>query len=298
MSLTSFVKGPDVRAMLKPLRPDIPRKIEAPLLAPPRSGRTQIIGIGFDYLFRFEVQRRYSAARHQHWVADNAPLMLRGADIPGGELQIIEPGSPPMLSRPPGGFARIARKVDRLLDEIHDAVDAHVSARNPDPVAMRSIAAHAMRLARLDLVYRARVLDLGFANAELDDVEDLLAMIEVVPWNAFATEGRILLNPTFGQASAIVGGADADLIWGDLLVDLKSTKDEKIKPEYFDQLLGYFLLARRNRRKQRSFPQVKRVGLYFARRAHLLTFPVETWTAHPTFKTIERDFFALAESEL
>ena len=61
------------------------------------------------------------------------------------------------------------------------------------------IAAHAIRLARIDPLVRAHVLDPEFESADFYDVEDLLAMLEIVPWDFLVDGETLLLNPTFGS---------------------------------------------------------------------------------------------------
>lgn len=58
MSLTRFLKMPDVAAKTMVLRPKLPRKIPAALQVEPRSARHMMVGTAFDYLLRFEIQRR------------------------------------------------------------------------------------------------------------------------------------------------------------------------------------------------------------------------------------------------
>ncbi len=60
MSLLSFISLPDVAAKIKPLRPRLSRTIPAELRAKPRSNRYMTVGTAFDYLLRFELQRRAS----------------------------------------------------------------------------------------------------------------------------------------------------------------------------------------------------------------------------------------------
>ena len=55
-------------------------------------------------------------------------------------------------------------------------------------------------------------------------MEDLLSMLEIVPFGSLLHKKTVLLNPTFEESSVLVGGADADLIAGDLLIDFKVTK--------------------------------------------------------------------------
>lgn len=298
MSLTSFLRDPEVRDRLAPLRPPIPRKLSAPLLVAPRSGRPALLGAAFDYLFRFEVHRRALGAEGRSWVAEQAPAMLRAAAEGEIELEVADGSGPPMYLPPPGGFRRAAKRAEKVLDEARCAAAEYALTGSPDPDAVRVLAAHALRLARLDLVLRAGIFDTRLTEAAPADVEDLLALLGVLPFERLLPRGdaRVLLNPIFGEAGESVGGADADFIAGDMLVDLKTTKVPVIRTEHLDQLLGYFMLARRARRTERRFPIVRHAALYFARHAELCVIDASMWTGHPRFRETERWFFARAEN--
>ena len=296
MSLTSFLKDPEVLARLAPLRPALPRKLAVPLLVEPRTRRWTLVGTAFDYLLRFEVQRRADRVAGRHWVAELAPEMLREAAAGELDLEVVTDG-PPVFLPPPGGFKRAAGRVQKTLDEARFAVADYVIAEAPPAGSLPALAAHALRLARLDLVLRAGIFDTRFAEAAPADVEDLLAMLALVPFETLLPErhGRVILNPVFGEASDVVGGADADVIVGDLLVDIKTSKEPRVRTEHLDQLLGYLFLARRAHRQERRFPRVRRLGLYFARRAHLCVLDAAEWTGHPRFRETEGWFFQRAE---
>lgn len=98
----------------------------------------------------------------------------------------------------------------------------------------------ALRLARLDQFYRQG----SYTTVPLSkkDIEDLKALIDIVDWRRFKISrwkrGKCRLNPTFGMGSSLVGGADADFIIGNLLVDIKTTKYLEIKEEYYKSKLN------------------------------------------------------------
>ena len=46
---------------------------------------------------------------------------------------------------------------------------------------------------------------------------------------------KCYLNPTFGDASNLVGGADADIILDDMLIDIKTTKAISFTQEHYNQ---------------------------------------------------------------
>jgi hypothetical protein len=298
MSLTCFLRDPEVRGRLAPLRPPIPRKLGAPLLVTPRSGRPTLVGTAFDYLLRFEIHRRALGAEGRHWVAEYAPAMLSAAADGEIELEVVDGSGPPMYLPPRGGFRRAAKRAEKVLNEARFAAADHALTASPGPDAVAALAAHALRLARLGLIFRAGIFDARLTEAAPEDVEDLMALLAVVPFERLLPRGaaRVLLNPMFGEAGESVGGADADLIASDMLVDLKTTKVSVIRTEHLDQLLGYFMLARRARRTDRRFPIVRHAALYFARHAELCVIDASVWTGHPRFRETERWFFARAES--
>jgi hypothetical protein len=104
----------------------------------------------------------------------------------------------------------------------------------------------------------------------------------------------LLLNPNFGASSRIVRGADADLIAGDMLVDFKATKKERMDERDLDQLLGYYFLARHERDLDQTFPAINRLGLYFARYGCLWVQDTRVWTDQAQFAETEEWFFAHA----
>lgn len=53
----------------------------------------------------------------------------------------------------------------------------------------------------------------------------------------------MILNPSFGEASESVGGADADAIIDDCLFDFKTSQRLEVKPEHVWQVVCYRALA-------------------------------------------------------
>jgi hypothetical protein len=201
MKLTDFVCEPVVRERIKPLRPVFPRKMTAPLLVAPRT-RSNLAGSAFDYLLRFEIHRRSEKASGAWWVADHAPDVLRAAHRGEYQLRVQTPdGGPASPAPPPGGFLRAAKHVGKVLANAREAFEDYL-IYEPVPDALPQLAAHAIRLARLDLIYRAHFVDTEFDRADPEDVEDLLAMLKIVPFAEFQLNRRVLLNPTFGHGLA------------------------------------------------------------------------------------------------
>jgi hypothetical protein len=288
MSLTGFVAIKDVVERFKPFRPQGGARARPSLLVPPRCTNPRLVGTAFDYLVRFEVQRLAPYATDFGWVAEQVPDML-WRSLPDGRGYIgLDVFHESDCYMPPEEASERARAI---IDKARDCLAGYVRERTPTTDIQREMAAWAVRLAKLDVVVRARKLDPDFETAATEDVEDHVALLGVVPFERLLHPTVILLNPVFGEASTLVGGADADLISGELLLDIKTTKALEMRTEYVNQLLGYFLLARKARAADPTFPEVKSVGLYFSRYGHLWTYDTAGWVSRPDFADTERWFF-------
>lgn len=292
MSLTTFLKRPEVTAILKPLRPKFPRNLKAELKAPPGSDRHALVGTAFDYLLRFELQRRLSDAVVRRWAAEDAELLvgLVPDQLPPGDLREapdFDPGD-------------IEDRVQTVLKDAREGVDEYVRASDPSTSQRIRAVTEALFLAKLDAVARRNFLDPRFDDSRDllrdEDVDDLLRLLEIAPCDHLIRPGRLFLNPDFGNASTALGGADADIIADDRLIEIKVVTKSEVTVEILDQLLGYFLLARRHRAETSTFPSIEHVGIYFARHAHLWTMAVSQWTGRPDFAKTEDSFWSLART--
>lgn len=259
MSLSSLLETDlALTAYLRKLvaAPKLPSPAPA-LVAPPRSSNHGLVGTAFDYVLRWRLERADPHAHVRRWVAEAAMERL------------------PASHRPLGA---------RLLQR---AKEQHARFLN-DGKLTEDVCMATIGLAHLDTVFRSGrgVAEVG-APPLAQDVEDLLALSEAVPANLLRASGRCLLNPTFGEASVAVGGADADLVLDDTLVDVKTTKNFKLERMAFDQLVGYVLLARLGGIDADPQPNegIAQVAIYFARYARLVAWPLDrllTQTAQQT----------------
>ncbi len=130
-------------------------------------------------------------------------------------------------------------------------------------------------LAQLERVFRSKIFEIEPSKIGKDEIEELRQLYSILDKDAFVATSRCLLNPKFGTASQLVGGADADLIVDDLLVDIKTTKKIEVSRDYFNQLIGYALLHQINQQNHGSVrdpgASLSRVGIYFSRYAYLWT---------------------------
>jgi len=140
-------------------------------------------------------------------------------------------------------------------------------------------------LAQLDAVYRTGYIDETLGIVDESVVKDLQGLIAITNPDLFKFKELCLLNPSFGIASSMVGGADADLIIDDILIDIKTSKVLEFNLDYFHQLMGYYILSRiggvDNAPQQ---PKIERLGIYYARHGVLCAFPIAQVASEDTLE--------------
>jgi hypothetical protein len=258
MSLTSFVESTEVRRRFRE-EFEKPRMKAAPdLVVPPTTNRPSHVGTAFDYLLRFYARRfNPEVAQGRQWVAESALQLLSGAQKENAE---------------------------EVVERAKDARDEYVATGD----LTRNVLEAALHLARLDLVVRTRSsggLDINAVDpiAE-EDLDDLRRLHAAVPERHFRADTLCFLNPTFGKASALVGGADADLLVDDTLIEIKTVKEASFDREMFNQLLGYYTLhIIGGIGEVDPKPTIRRVAVYFSRHAYLHTVHLDEVVDRSTY---------------
>lgn len=241
--LTEFIRFGDIRDKI---RREFPRSkplycIKKPLLAPPITGSYTQVGTAFDYLLRFYLKKINPKAKTKnYWIAEAAADLL-----PFGVLQ---------------------RKAYRIILAARKNYETYLKKGKMNRLLMRST----LLLAQLDPIYRAYVIDENLGSVKKEDIDDLHRLIAIVNPSDFAAKGKCLLNPTFGEGSLLVGGADADLIIGDTIIDIKTSKYLRFDRRAIDQLLGYYFLSliRDSSRKSAKY-RIRNLGIYYSRYGYL-----------------------------
>ena len=110
-----------------------------------------------------------------------------------------------------------------------NAAEAHYGTFLRTGKVTDSLLRSILMLARLDPVYRTGRLFDDISEAEYagidDDMADLRKLLAVADSSdLFKPKNSVYLNPEFGSGSALVGGADADMILDGTLIDIKTTK--------------------------------------------------------------------------
>ncbi len=284
MSLISFLKEPDVKKRFRQefKKPKLAK--EKNQIAPPQSGRYSLIGTAFDYLLRFYLQCLNANAIRWRWVAEDAVNYL----IKMKEEEID----------PSTWLIQITERVSSIFSRAWIEHERYLSSGE----ITDSLLGSTLCLAQLDVVIRNPLVIHGGAFAETlgvvhpEDVRDLRNLISAVGSERFRAENICLLNPAFGEASGLVGGADADLLIDDVLIDIKTTMYFKLERAYFNQLIGYFILHEiAGIGDLEPKPKISKVAIYFSRYAHLETFKLSDVIDTKTFPDLVNWFSKRAE---
>ena len=121
------------------------------------------------------------------------------------------------------------------------------------------------------------ILELA-SEAVLDDITELTRLLVSTQTSLLASV--VTPNPSF-VASNSLNGADADLIAGRRLLDVKVTKSSTIERISLWQIMGYALCD------LDDFYEIEEVGLYYARHGIQVVWPVEDLLALMAGRRIE-----------
>lgn len=135
-------------------------------------------------------------------------------------------------------------------------------------------------------------------QADARDVEDLRNLIGLVDPAVFKAKYLCLVNPTFGWASGLVGGADADLVIDETLIEIKTVKMLELKQETFNQLIGYYILHELGGVAElQPKPPIRNIAVYFSRHGYLHRMELESLIDRSTFPTFVEWFKERAGQE-
>jgi hypothetical protein len=275
------VKDAEIQALLNPIIQTIPRTLELPLKVPAQRPRARLVGTAFDYAVRFELQRLSPHARTRPWIAENAAAAVALASLTKVNVQGIS--TSPISTK-------VAATYQRIVAEARAFVGAYLAKQSTTATDREEMAKHALRLARLDAYYRNEYLDPEPETIARGDLPDLVALLDIVPWRDLNSPTTLWLNLDFGRHSRRVGGADADLLSGERLLDLKTTTKPTLQSD-LRQVIGYFILARAAHSDDPTFPSVSTAGIYYARHGFLWLLPSSSLAEHDGLSDIEKRFF-------
>lgn len=269
MSLTSYLTDPDHPDIRQKFREEFLRPIfnfKNDIKAPPLTKNYGIIGTAFDYVLRFTIQH-HNKGKQIHggqWVADISYKQLENA------------------------FFGIEQSAFRK--RYNRAKTNHEKYLKNGKIT-KQLLADTLFLAKLDLYIRAGMIAPDMFIESDHDITDLKNLHATINIPEFIFTERCFLNPTFGKGSLMVGGADADIILDDTLIDIKVTKHLKLERECLNQLIGYYILSLIGGiNKKHDGTLIKKVGVYFARHGILWTVPLSDFGASEKFESFKSWF--------
>ena len=278
MSLTSFLKLTEVRTEFTNTFKFENPKLSGDLKAKPQSENYTLVGTAFDYLLRFHVERLNANSITKMWVAESAMEKVREKPIGLSLKATMARGMKPR----PVGEPTIYEKIEEGYAE---SKENYLKFRE-NGILSDKLLRSCVFLAKLDPIVRAgismfnpKVLDM---NNE-PEITDLKNLMSIVNFDHFKSSNVCMLNPTFGAGSIMVGGADADLVIDDTLIDVKTTKNLKITRENYNQLIGYYILSKIGGIGGTKEHKIKNVAIYFSRHGLLHTIPVSRFENNPKF---------------
>ena len=249
MSLTSFLKYKDVKEKFKQEFPMPKFNLSGDLLAAPKTNHYIRVGIAFDYLMRFYLKRINRNAITQVWVAEVACAYA---------IKLINDD-------------KILKKIINILKDSKKIYSEYLKTGEMNHEVIKTC----LLLAPLDLFRRGLFIDPYIGTTNPRDIEDLKDLIKLVNPKEFKSRKICMLNPTFGKASTLVGGADMDLLLDNALIDIKTTKFLKLKRDYLNQLIGYyilFLIGGIDDAPPKA--KVEFIGVYYSRHGLLYKIPI------------------------
>ncbi len=294
MSLTSLLKNQDVKKKFQQKFPKLRVHLKKELVAPPLTNHYALVGTAFDYSMRFYLMHLNPSAITKKWVAETAvALLIAKCNNP---LAVSDEKMVKMLDRigKNGDFdyIKLAKTGLEIIKQAKNVQSDYMKSGKISDQLLKS----SIMLSQLDPIYRAGFIDENLGKVDEGDLKDLNQLISVMNPESFKAREICMLNPTFGEASRLVGGADADLVIDDMIIDIKTTKAPILREEYFHQLIGYYTLYKIGGID--GMPpkhKINRLGIYSSRYAYLHVINMQDIIDEKTFPEFLKWFKDKAE---
>jgi hypothetical protein len=278
MSVTSIInytnkQYKEFRTLLEDLFPTPKFGSKDSIKVEPITKNFALIGSAFDYLLRFTLEKRFKGFVYgSPWVAETALNRFKGSSI----VTNFNP-----IDMDIDAFMQLQEKQEELnqfvnskFKECKKLYDDYVNSNiNVSDALLEAC----LFFGILDLYVRTIRFDNEIITkpTSFDDIKDLRLLLENCNLDYFTPKKKIVLNPTFGEGSVLVGGADADLIIDNTLIDIKVTKDLKITRQIYNQLICYYLIYLIGGVEKHEDVRIENLGIYFARYNSLWTIPIK-----------------------
>lgn len=295
MSLTSIISDVDNQELRDKFKSEFLTpafRLKTEIKALPLTNNWGIVGTAFDYLMRFylQFQNKNTFNQDDRWVADEVFNILT----------IVLEGSKNKETKTGFHGDKIFNTeslLNLITDQYHQAKRNYTNFISSGQVT-NELVSSTIFLAKLDLYQRTRIIDHTFDYHDPNDVKDLTSLISIVDHRTFTAKEKCYFNPTFGKGSEIVGGADADLIIDNTLIDIKVTKHLKLDREHLNQIIGYYILSLIGGiNKNKLDRPIENIGLYFARHGELWTIPLSELGDSQKFENFKEWFISFVSRD-
>ena len=223
-------------------------KLDKPILAPPLTQNYQLVGIAFDYLLRFHLERINPGSKTSVWAAEEGVLFLYP-------------------------FEGASDKYERAKSHL-DAARKRYQSFIQDGLLTNELISAALCLARLEGIRRSGVLnEADLVTFDERDIVDLRQLMSLVREQEFSSRRACYLNPTLGSTDS-----NADLIIDDKLIEIKTIQKLVLDRRHLHQLVQYYILLSLEGigvgRKRRinyfeEVCEVNQICIYFSRHGYL-----------------------------
>lgn len=255
MSLTSFLQRPEVKSRFLRAGVVADKSLRMTLAVRPMSDDRSLIGLAFGCLMRLLLQRLNRIDHESIWVGPNAfAQLLATSDL------------------------RNQRLTERLVAMHGFAVSTTEQYVN-DGALTEDLLRATIYMAYLERAFRTGRYELPPDWLEKEyraEIEELRELYYLIPSDALRATRQCVLNPSFGPASWMMGGADADFVVDDAIIECKTTASSKLDENSLNQVLAYYLLALLNPNANgMHLTGLKRIVIYFARSGYLYSIRVD-----------------------
>lgn len=234
------------------------------------------IGTAFDYVARaLLAQKIGSLSAEKELIAEKGLSLFPNAI----DLPVFPTGDLTIDNERFLGCEKVTTDLQKVMDFLQNRINKALNHRKMfinKECSLIQVISDSIFLSKLDETFRTKsihVADYYFQETEgktyfsqkrtlteLDMVDNISQLSEIFCGFLETVSWRdLILNPSFGEFSAIVGGADADFIADNCIVDLKTSSKLEYKGDDFAQVLGYAAMARMFGYK------IQQVAIYYAR---------------------------------
>lgn len=286
MSLTSIInynnkQYKDFRTLLEELFPTPKFESSVSIKAEPLTKNYGLSGTAFDYLLRFSLERKFKSFVHSRpWVSETALKHFEEGRFTffGNPDDIDFDNIDAVIGGKNDENKKIKSKFEKCKSIYNEFITNKININN-------DILEACLFLSRLDLIARNPFKNkINLDPEDARDLSDLRQLLQNCNLDHFCPREKIILNPTFGKASELVDGADADLIVDSTLIDIKTTLEIKLTRQFYNQLIGYYILYLIGGIDDHLDSKIENIGIYFARYGFLWTLSIEKVGKDQDFK--------------